>query len=115
MKPVEEFLPLTESTFHVLIALAEGPRHGYAIMQEIGDRTDGTVTLGPGTLYTSLKRLVAGGLVEETDGPLSNEDERRRYYKLTPTGRAVARAEADRLVRLVRIAEQKRLVKWRPA
>jgi DNA-binding PadR family transcriptional regulator len=115
MTPVDEFLPLSESTFHVLIAVADRPRHGYAIMQEVAERTDGSVTLGPGTLYTTLKRLVAGGLVEETDGPASNEDGRRRYYRLTPGGRAVARAEADRLVRLVRIAEQKRLVKWRPA
>ena len=115
MKSADEFLPLSESTFHVLIALSDGPRHGYAIMQEVGERTEGAVTLGPGTLYTTLKRLVTAGLVEETDGPSSNEDERRRYYRLTAAGRAVARAEADRLMRLVRIAAEKRFVKWEPA
>ena len=115
MKPVEDFLPLTEAAFHVLIALSDGPRHGYAIMQDITERTAGSIAIGAGTLYTLLKRLVGGGLVEETDAPLANADERRRYYKLTPTGRAVARAEADRLLRLVELAAQKRLVKWRPA
>ena len=115
MKSAEEFLPLSESTFHVLIALSDGPRHGYAIMSEVAERTEGTVTLGPGTLYTTLKRLVAAGLVEETEGPASNEDERRRYYRLTTAGRAVARAEADRLMRLVRMAAEKRFVRWGPA
>ena len=114
MKRPEEHLPLSESTFHVLLALADGERHGYAIMRDVTERTDGTVTLGPGTLYTSLKRLRAEGLVEENEAQRDGDDERRRYYRLTALGRAVARAEARRLLQLVRLAESRRLVRVGP-
>lgn len=109
-------LPLTPATFHILLSLSDGERHGYAIMTEVGERTGGKVKLGPGTLYTSLKRLVENGVVEETGeqrGP--EDDERRRYYRLTPLGRAVARAEARRLDGMVRLARSKRLIGAQPA
>jgi DNA-binding PadR family transcriptional regulator len=110
-------LPLTPGTFHILLALADGERHGYAIMREVGERSEGTVRLGPGTLYGSLKRLLEGGLVEESDDRADPalDDERRRYYRITPFGVAVARAEARRLDALVRVARRKRLITPRPA
>jgi DNA-binding PadR family transcriptional regulator len=93
------FLPLTPATFQILVALADGEKHGYAIIKEVSRRTDGAVVLRTGTLYTALKRFVDDGLVEETaerpDPAL--DDERRRYYRLTERGRAVALAEAARL------------------
>jgi DNA-binding PadR family transcriptional regulator len=109
-------LPLTAATFHILLSLSDGERHGYAIMTEVGVRTSGTVKLGPGTLYTALKRLVEGGLVTEAgERPDRDDDERRRYYRLTPLGRAVARAEARRLDEIVRFARRKRLIGPQPA
>jgi len=108
----DDELPLTPATFHILLALVDEERHGYAIMQEIGDRTDGAMRLGPGTLYGSLKRLVDAGMVEESverpDPAL--DDERRRYYRITQHGMAVARAEARRLDALVHDARQKKLL-----
>jgi DNA-binding PadR family transcriptional regulator len=93
------FLPLTPTMFQILVALADGEKHGYAIIKEVDRRTEGTVVLRTGTLYTALKRFVDDGLVEETaerpDPAL--DDERRRYYRLTDKGRKVALAEADRL------------------
>jgi DNA-binding PadR family transcriptional regulator len=99
-------LPLPPATFHILLALAEGDRHGYAIMEQVRDRTHGEVRLSPGTLYRSIQRMLEQGLVEETrDRPAPEEDdERRRYYRLTPFGEAAARAEARRLAGLVRLA-----------
>ena len=113
----EEQLPLPPATFHILLALADGERHGYGIMREVTERTDGGVRLGAGTLYGALKRLLEGGLVAEGDertDPAMGE-ERRRYYRLTPFGRAVARAEARRLEALVRSARQKRILGAEPA
>ena len=115
MTEPEAHLPLTESTVHILMALADGERHGYAIMRDVAERTGGAVTLGPGTLYTSLKRLLAEALVEEQEDRRDGDDERRRYYRLTPLGRAVARAEARRLLQLLRLAESRRLVRVGPA
>ena len=105
-------LPLTPATFHILLALVEGERHGYAIMREVRERTSGAVQLGPGTLYGSLKRLLEAGLVEESGERADPEldDERRRYYRITRFGSAVARAEARRLEALVQMARQKRLL-----
>ncbi len=109
-------LPLTPATFHILLSLSGGERHGYAIMTEVGERTRGGVKLGPGTLYTALKRLVDSGVVLEAgDRPGRDDDERRRYYRLTPLGRAVARAEARRLDEMVRLARAKRLIGPQPA
>ena len=105
-------LPLTPATFHILLALVDEERHGYAIMQEVAERTDGTMKLGPGTLYGSLKRMLEQGLVEESDerADPALDDERRRYYRLTRDGLAVARVEARRLEELVRAARRKKLI-----
>ena len=108
----EELLPLTPAVFHILLALADGERHGYGIMQEIALRTDGKMRMGPGTLYGSIKRMLADGLIEELgerpDPALENE--RRRYYRLTSFGLLVAQAEAQRLAQLVNVAQFKRLL-----
>lgn len=113
----EAHLPLPPATFHILLSLADGERHGYAIMQEAAERTGGAVRLGAGTLYGALKRLLEGGLVaeggERADPAMG--DERRRYYRLTPFGLAVARAEARRLDAVVRAAREKRLIGLEPA
>ena len=112
----DSHLPLTPATFHILLSLSDGERHGYAIMTEVAERTRGKVKLGPGTLYTSLKRLVENGVVEETGEQRGRDgDERRRYYRLTPHGRAVARAEARRLEEMLRLARTKRLIGPQPA
>ena len=104
---VAELLPLPPATFHILIALADGDRHGYAIIQDIAARTRGAVRLSAGTLYRSVQRMLEQGLVEETqERPAPDEDdERRRYYRLTAFGNAVARAEARRLSELVKLAQ----------
>lgn len=108
----ESLLPLTAAVFHILLALVDGERHGYGIMQEVAHRTDGKARMGPGTLYGSIKRMQADGLIEESgerpDPAL--DDERRRYYRLTNLGQRVVRAEAERLERLVNIARSKRLL-----
>ena len=93
-------------TFHILLALAEGDRHGYAIIQDVGARTNGEVRISAGTLYRSVQRMQEHGLIEESRRrPAAEEDdERRRYYRLTEFGTAVARAEARRLTQLVKLA-----------
>jgi DNA-binding PadR family transcriptional regulator len=104
------FLPLTPLTFHVLLALADDDRHGYGIIRQVVDGTDGLIQLRTGTLYTLLARLVEEELVEESDArPEEGDDERRRYYRLTPLGRAVAGAEARRLESLLKDARRKRV------
>jgi DNA-binding PadR family transcriptional regulator len=107
-----DFLPLTPAVFHVLLALADGERHGYAIMQAVAETTGGGITMGPGTLYGTLKRLLDSGLVEEHDQRPDPEldDERRRYYRLTALGQQVAAAESRRLETLVRAARRKGLL-----
>ena len=92
---------MTEQVFHILIALSERDLHGYAIMQDVSERTKGKVRLGPGTLYGSIKRLLEEGLITELEN-----DARRRYYRLTPLGRKEATDEATRLVELVKQARQ---------
>jgi DNA-binding PadR family transcriptional regulator len=101
-----EVLPLTPPVFHILLALAEEERHGYGIMQDVAQQTGGALQLGPGTLYGCLKRMVAAGLVEECDErpDPALDDERRRYYRMTPAGRRAVRAEAQRLAVAVTIA-----------
>lgn len=107
-----DLLPLTPAMFHILLALADQERHGYHIMQEIEERTEGKVRLGPGTLYGSIKRMLADGWIEETEERPDPEmdDERRRYYRLTDFGYRVATAEAERLARLVKSAPVKKLL-----
>jgi len=109
----ETLLPLPPATFHILIALAAGDRHGYAIIQEVAARTDNQIKLGAGTLYRSLQRMLEQGLILETDSRPAAEldDDRRRYYRITRYGEAVARAEARRLTQLVRLARASGLAK----
>ena len=105
-------LPLTPPVYHILLALADGSRHGYAIMKEVEAGSGGRVMLSTGTLYAAIKRLLEGGLIEETDDRPSAEedDQRRRYYVLTRFGRQVARAETHRMADLITAAQAKRLV-----
>ncbi len=106
MKPPESFLPLQPAVFHVLIALADSDRHGYAIMQEVASRTGGKVRLSPGTLYGSIRRMLEDGFIRELDHrPAEGDDERRRYYRITPLGRKVAAAEVVRMSELVAQAQ----------
>jgi len=92
--------------FHVLLALGEGPRHGYGIMQDVESLTDGRLTLGPGTLYSMIKRFLRDGLIEECEP----DTERRRCYRLTRKGRRLARGQAERLHALVRHARQRKML-----
>jgi DNA-binding PadR family transcriptional regulator len=102
---VESFLPLPPATLHILIALTEGERHGYAIILDVEERTGGELRMSAGTLYRSVARMVEQGLVTEVTKRRSREDdERRRYYRLTPLGTAVARAEVRRLTQMVKMA-----------
>ena len=114
-RSAEDFLPLTPATFHILLALADRDRHGYDIMREVDERTEGKVRMGPGTLYGSIKRLLSDGLVQELDERPDPEldDERRRYYRLTDFGLRVATAEAERLAQLVKAAKSKKLLSAR--
>ena len=107
------FLPLTPVVFEILLALSEGEQHGYAVMLEVERRSGGTVTLHPGSLYRALNRLLESALIEELDErpDPENDDERRRYYRLTPLGADVARAEAKRLESQVASARARRLLK----
>lgn len=107
-----ERTPLTPAVFHILLALSDGERHGYGIMQEVAKLTDGQLRLGPGTLYRSIKGMLADGLIEESDQRPDSEldDERRRYYRLTGFGQRVACAEAQRLERLLKMAHSRRLL-----
>ncbi len=102
----ELLLPLPSATFHILMALAGDDRHGYAIIQDVAQRTNSTLKLGAGTLYRSLHRMLEQGLIVEIAGHPAerHDDERRRYYRITPYGAAVAKAEARRLTELVRLA-----------
>jgi len=112
---MEAKLPLSPQVFHILLALADGARHGYRITQDVEDETAGAIRLGPGTLYGALKRLVEAGWVEETDRRPDPDldDERRRYYRLTTTGRHVLEEDAARLADAVRRARRAGLLKPR--
>jgi DNA-binding PadR family transcriptional regulator len=102
----DRLLPLPPATFHILVALAEEDRHGYAIMQDVTARTGGELKLSAGTLYRSIQRMLEQGLLTEISTRPAPEldDERRRYYRITPFGRAVARAEARRLTQMLKLA-----------
>lgn len=103
---LESVLPLTATVYHVLVSLAAGPKHGYAIAREVEDLTDGRIVMGPGTLYGSLQRMLASELIGEAPNP--GEDglhaERRRYYRVTPLGAAALRSESERLLRAANAA-----------
>jgi DNA-binding PadR family transcriptional regulator len=109
---LESLLPLSQPVFHILLALADRQRHGYAIMKAIARATDARVQLSTGTLYAAIKRLLADGLIEESDQRPEDEldDERRRYYRLTPAGRELARLESERVAGLTLLARRKKLL-----
>lgn len=107
---VAQFLPLTPIAFEILLALADGEQHGYRIMQEVNARSGGTVALHAGTLYRALARLLEQALIEELAERPAEDDERRRYYRMTERGLAVARAEASRLMGQVEAARARRLL-----
>src|ERR1700678_4384295 len=106
---LQDFLPLTPPVFHILLALADEERHGYGVMQDVARQTKDALQLGPGTLYGCLKRMLAAGLVEESDErpDPALDDERRRYYRMTPLGKRVVHAEAKRLFGAVTAARTK--------
>src|SRR4051812_2699686 len=110
-REVDGLLPLPAATFHILMAVADQDRHGYAIIQDVAMRTGGELKLSAGTLYRSIQRMLEQGLLVETrERPdPDNDDERRRYYRITPLGTAVARAEARRLSDLIRMARARGL------
>jgi DNA-binding PadR family transcriptional regulator len=110
---INEYLPLNHADFHVMLALGDEERHGYGIMLHVEELTEGAINLGPGTLYTSIKRLLTSGLIEESDERPDPgiDDQRRRYYKLTRLGRKVLTAEVERMKRMLRHARAKRVLK----
>jgi len=110
MVDIDAQLPLSPAVFHILLALADEDRHGYAIMRDIEDRTDGIVRVGPGMLYGSIKWLVSDGFIEEAASKTKDDDERRRYYRLTTDGRALLRAEATRLEAAVGLARSRKVL-----
>ena len=106
----QELLPLTSASFHILLALVDGEQHGYAIMRDVRQSTDGAVRLGPGTLYRAVQSLLGKGLIEESSRrPAADEDQRRRYYRLTALGRRVLAAETQRMALAVALARAKRV------
>ena len=109
----ETFLPLTPAVFHLLLSLVDGERHGYAIMQSVEQSTDGEMKMGPGTLYGTIKRLLAAGLIEESEERPDPEldDERRRYYRLTDLGQRALGLESRRYQRLVKLAQNHGLIR----
>ena len=111
-KQTSDLLPLTPPVFHILLSLAGEDRHGYGIMLEVAKQTDGSLQLGPGTLYGCLQRMLAAGLVDESGERPDPEldDERRRYYRMTNFGRKVLRSEAQRLERAVSEARARDLL-----
>jgi DNA-binding PadR family transcriptional regulator len=108
---IDALLPLPPATFHILMALADQERHGYAIIQDVAERTDGELRMSAGTLYRSIQRMLEQGLIAEvTKRPaVAKDDSRRRYYRVTSLGTAVARAEMRRLTQLVRLARARGL------
>jgi len=111
-RTIESYLPLTPALFHVLLALADGEKHGYVISKEIARRTDNEVNLSTGTLYGIIKRLLEDAMIEESPQrpDFSLDDQRRRYYRLTKLGKAVAEAEAERMERVLALARLKHVI-----
>lgn len=109
---LQHLLPLTPAVLFILLALADGAKHGYAIMQTVSRISENQFRMGPGTLYTTIQRLLDLGLIEETEngGGQSDHDNRRRYYKLTRTGKTVLTADLSRMESVVRLARNKKLV-----
>src|SRR5262245_22958721 len=105
---LDSLLPLPVATCHILVALSDADRHGYGIMQEVAQRTGGRTKLNPGTLYTTIQRLLEKGLIVELSGQRDpdEDDERRRYYRLTPAGRRAAQLELARLTEMVSLGRR---------
>ena len=112
----EELIPLTPAVFNILLALADGEKHGYGIMLEVEANTSGQITMGPGTLYGSIKRMLKAGLIEECDERPDEklDDQRRKYYKMTGVGQRTLRLEAERLASQVQVARAKNLLSHAP-
>jgi DNA-binding PadR family transcriptional regulator len=106
--------PLTPAVFHILLALADGEKHGYSIMKDVEKQTQGRMSMGPGTLYGSIKRMLAAGLIDEADErpDPALDDERRRYYRLSGLGQKVLVMESERLEQAVKVAHQKQILTW---
>jgi DNA-binding PadR family transcriptional regulator len=114
-KGPEEFLPLTTANLYILLALAAEERHGYAVMLEVNEASEGAVKLGPGTLYRSIQDLLKDGLIQESaNRPVRNEDQRRRYYGLTSLGRRVLAAESRRLASVLALAKSRKILQKLP-
>jgi len=109
--PKRKLDPLPSAAFHILLALADQDLHGYEIMRQVAEQTGGGMRLGPGTLYGSIQTFLEEGLIEQIDSKQTGPDDRRRYYRLTSSGRKLARAEADRLADLLRVARAKRILR----
>lgn len=107
----QALLPLTPAVLHILIALADGERHGYAIAQDVEDATAGQIRMGPGTLYGSIQRMLTASLIEEAPHRASDDDERRRYYRLTTHGKRALALELQRLADVVQLARSKQLLR----
>jgi len=109
--PRRKLDPLPAAAFQIMLSLADGELHGYGIMRQVEEQTNGRMRLGPGTLYSSIQAILEEGLIEEVDGSSGQESgrERRRYYRLTSAGRKLARAEAERLADLLRVARVKKI------
>jgi len=112
IKKINSYRPLSAAVFYILLALVDGEKHGYAIMKDVETQTSGKIKMGPGTLYGSLKRMQAAGLIEESgDRPDPElDDERRRYYRLSGLGQNVIKSESQRLAELVQVARQKHVL-----
>lgn len=110
--PIEDLLPLTPAVLHILLALLGGERHGYGVMREVTASAAGTLRLGPGTLYRSIKQMLLLGLITERGERIDHalDDERRKRYRITDRGREAARLEAARLARTVQLARQRGLL-----
>ncbi|HTZ58630.1 MAG TPA: helix-turn-helix transcriptional regulator [Acidobacteriaceae bacterium] len=109
--PKRKFDPLPAAAFQILLSLADTDLHGYGIMRQVEEQTGGRIRLGPGTLYSSIQALLEEGLIEELEQTSEPGNERRRYYRLTPHGRKLARAEAERLAGVLRIARAKKILR----
>jgi len=109
--PKRKLDPLPSAAFQILLSLADEQLHGYAIMRQVEEQTNGRMRLGPGTLYSSIQGLLEEGLIEEVEQKAETEDERRRFYRLTSAGRKLARVEAERLADLLRVARAKNILR----
>ena len=109
--PKQKLSPLPSAAFQILLSLVDEDLHGYGIMRQVAAQTEGRMRLGPGTLYSSIRTLVEEKLIEEIDADAKPGSERRRYYRLTSSGRKLARTEAERLADLLRVARAKKILR----